>query len=364
MQSIYWVVTWACHRRCPHCYDDRFRPYVHDALERVIAEGQRAYPRILANLPDAMRWRDAAGASHSTSLMLAGGELLIDGVRERLFYPLLDGIADRWGDDAPRIAVQTTGDILTDDHIEAMLRRGVTSIAVASIDDYHVGHAGEGKFRLMVRLRAMMARQGVTEIDLGLARTKNISGKSPSRTPGAGGPTFVFFGAQPDLWIGEIWPRGRAWINGLSNADYSTNFCARWSGGKGFLDLGRAGSEVAIEPDGSLYPCCVKTKLPIGSLAEERLDDILADLRAEPALRAINAGDPEGMGLASGWSRENFRAAAATIDPTGRDFANPCIGCDRYFADHLGKVLAERRQARLARNSTACLAGIEPVDQR
>lgn len=354
MQSIYWVVTWACHRRCPHCYDERFRPYVREALERVIAEGEEAYPRILNNLPDTMRWRDRAGISHPTNLALAGGELLIDGVRERLFYPLLDAIADRWGAEGPHIMVQTTGDILTDDMVAAMLRRGVGSIAIASIDDYHVGHAGQGKFDLMARVRAMMARHGVTEVNLGLARAKSGADGTPSPafpSPGprrAGGPNFLFFGAQPNLWIGELWPRGRAWINGLSNADYSTNFCARWSGGKGFLDIGLAGSEVAIEPDGSLYPCCIKTKAPIGSLAEERLTDIIEDLRDEPALQAINRGDPEAMGVDFGWSRDDFRAAAKTIDPTGRVFANPCIGCDRFFADQLGARLAERRLLRRA----------------
>ena len=368
MQSIYWVVTWACHRKCPHCYDDRFRPYVREALDRVIAEGANAYSQILRHLPDTMRWRDSAGLSHPTNLVLAGGELLIDGVRERLFYPLLEAIADRWGENGPRIAVQTTGDILTDDMISAMLERGVGSIAIASIDDYHVGHAGQAKFDLMTRVRAMMARHGVTEVDLGLARDRPVADAAPSLSPPtrrprrADGPSFVFFGAQPDLWIGELWPRGRAWINGLSNADYSTNFCKRWSGGKGFLDIGLAGSEVAIEPDGSLYPCCIKTKAPIGNLAEEPLTDILDDLRGDPALQAINRGDPEAMGVTTGWTREDFRSAAETIDPTGRAFANPCIGCDRFFADQLGARLAERRLRRLAARRSTLGMQVEQPD--
>lgn len=360
MQSIYWVASWACHRKCPHCYDDRFRPYARSALDRVIDEGQQAYPHILSNLPDHMRWMDDAGREHPTNLVLAGGELLIEGVRDRLFYPLLEAIADRWGADAPRIAVQTTGDILTDDHVTAMLARGVSSIAIASIDDFHVGHAGDGKFRLMEQVRTLMARHGVTEIDLDLARNKQAGDGTQLRKRPTSGPTFLFFGAQPDLWIGEIWPRGRAWINGLSDTDYATNFCARWSGGKGFLDIGRAGSEVAIEPDGSVYPCCIKTRSPIGSLADERLVDILDDLRAEPALQAISRGDPEAMGLAAGWSRDDFRAAARAIDPSGREVANPCLGCDRFFADQLGDVLATRRRARLATKASLIAKSVEP----
>lgn len=345
MQSLYWVVTWACHRKCRHCYDERFRPYTRAALDAVIAQGERAYPRILANLPDDMTWVDEAGRTRPTTIVLAGGELLIDGVRERLFFPLLDAITARWPQGRPRIAVQTTGDILTDAMIAEMMTRGVDAIAIASIDDYHVGHSGQGKFELMARLRAMMARHDVTEIDLGLSKTSAAAKPAPRPT----GATFTFFGAQPDLWIGELWPRGRAWQNGLSNADYGTNFCARWSGGKGFLDFGRAGSEVAIEPDGSIYPCCLKTKAPLANLSEERLEDVLEDLRAEPALQAINRGDPEAMGLTEGVSRADFAAMSETTDPTGRAFANPCIGCDRQFEAALAAKLAARRLARLER---------------
>ena len=77
MQAIYWVLTWAC-----HCYDGRFRPYVRDALTAVVGEGQRAYQKVIANLPDDLSWEDDKGARDRTLLVLAGGELLIDGVRE------------------------------------------------------------------------------------------------------------------------------------------------------------------------------------------------------------------------------------------------------------------------------------------
>ncbi len=346
MQSIYWVLSWACHRKCPHCYDDRFRPYVRDGLSSVVGEGRAAWPRILANLPDRMRWIDSSGVEQRTTVILAGGELLIDGVREELFYPVLAGIRARWGTGVPRISVQTTGDIMTADHVSEMIARGVSAIAIASIDDYHVGHAGEGKFRLMARIRAMMAELGVREVSLGIAKDARLKEPKPAR-PEAG-PTFLFFGAQPDLWIGELWPRGRAWSNGLVEADYATNFCARWSGAKRFLDHGQAGSEVAIEPDGSLYPCCLKTQAPLGNLTEERLTDILDDLRSEPAIMALDRGDPEAMGGADELSRATFRKRSVRVDPTGRKVANPCLGCDAYFRETLGEVLRQRRAARLA----------------
>ena len=270
MQSIYWVMTWACHRKCKHCYDDRFRPYVRDALSEVVGEGQAAFNAVLANLPDDMSWRDpATGKRQRTNLILAGGELLIDGVREELFYPALRAIKARWGDKAPKISIQTTGDVLTPDYLDACLELGVESIAIASIDDYHVGMKGEKKFQFMRDMRELMASRRVSEVSLGGAKSEKLN-MPDAKAPRPDGPSFLFFGAQEDLWIGELWPRGRAWMNGLSNADYATNFCSRWSGGKNFLHVGEAGSEIAIEPDGSIYPCCIKTKAPLGKLTEER----------------------------------------------------------------------------------------------
>lgn len=350
MEAIYWVLTWACHRKCRHCYDDRFRPYVRDELKRVVGEGQAAWPRVLENLPDEMSFRErGTGASRRSLLVLAGGELLIDGVREELFYPVLDGIKARWGDRAPYVSVQTTGDVLTPQYIAEMLERGVRTIAIASIDDHHVGMEGEKRYAFMERIRDMMKPFGATEVDLGGARDPKLKAAAPStaRTSAGKGPFFVFFGAQPDLWIGELWPRGRAWANGLSNAGYDTNFCARWSGGKNFLNHGEQGSEVAIEPDGSVYPCCLKTKAPLGNMTEERLTDILDSLKGHPAFEAINKGDPEAMGEAAGWSREKYREASRQRDPKGRELANVCLGCDAYFEQHLKGELEHLRARRL-----------------
>ena len=354
MESIYWVLTWACHRKCTHCYDDRFRPYVRDALERVVGEGQAIYRRIIANLPDDMTFAPTPpGEAHTsprkrTTLILAGGELLIDGVREELFYPALAEIAARWGDQAPRISIQTTGDVLTPHVIGEMLERGVRTIAIASIDDFHVGMNGARKFTFMDEVRAMMAPFGVREVGLGGARDPRLKAPAPAAAE-TDAPSFLFFGAQPELWIGELWPRGRAWTNGLSNATYETNFCARWSGGRNFLNYGHAGSEVAIEPDGSVYPCCIKTKAALGNLADERLIDILDSLKGHSAFEALNRGDPEAMGLEQGWTRSDFQEASRMTDPTGRPFANVCIGCDAFFRQHLAseieRIRVQRREA-------------------
>ncbi len=348
MESIYWVLTWACHRRCVHCYDHRFRPYVRDDFARVVGEGQGAYQRIVANLPEDLTYLDRNGLRKRGQIIFAGGELLLDGVREELFYPVLDAVRARYGERSPRLGMQTTGDILTLGHVREMIAHGVHTIAIASIDDYHAGLEGEKKFRLMAEVRAVMREAGVEEVTLGGKFDKRLDMPAPKDRADPDAPCFLFFGAQPDLWIGELWPRGRAFANGLSKATYADNFCARWSGGKNFLEYGKAGSEIAIEPDGLVYPCCLKTKAPLGNLTEERLTDILDDLRSEPALAAINDGDPERMGEAYGWTRAEFGKRSEAADGTGTMRKNVCLGCDAFFEARLGDILRRRVEYRLA----------------
>jgi Iron-sulfur cluster-binding domain len=167
------------------------------------------------------------------------------------------------------------------------------------------------------------------------------------------GPLFSFFGATPDTWIGKLWPRGRAWSNNLSTATLADNFCNRWSGGLNFLNHRYAGSEVSIEPNGDVFPCCIKTKLPIGNLLEDDLLEILESLVGDPAFEAINAGKPERMGLAHGWSVEDFIAKSATTTPSGERYQNLCIGCDRFHEEVLGARIAAARARRRARVAVA-----------
>ncbi len=352
MESIYWVMCWACHRRCKHCYESRFRPYVRDELAVVVAEAERNTPRVLANLPDRMTYLDLNDLAPDGSpkekpgrVILSGGESLLEGVRQRVTYRVIEGLVARYaGQGGVKVVVQTTGDLLTPGIIGDLLARGVWMVSVAGLDDFHVGMEGEAKqSAARAKLSAMMEAQGMTASGLAVADRKWLD--EP-------GPLFSFFGATPDSWIGKLWPRGRSWENGLSTATLADNFCNRWSGGLNFLRHRHSGSEVSIEPDGAVYPCCLKTKLPIGNLTEEKLIDILDSLGGDPVYQAIDAGQPERMGLAAGWSVDDFLHKSHTTTPQGLPYANLCIGCDRFHEE----VLAPRLEAARARRAAQRLA--------
>lgn len=344
MESIYWVLCWACHRKCVHCYEDRFRPYVRDSLEAVIAEAERNAPRVLENLPRTMLYRDPAAPDAPAKpgrIILSGGEALLDGVRQRVTLPVIEALAARYRErGGVKIVVQTTGDLLSPEILRALLERGVWMVSVAGVDDYHVGMEGpERQAAFTARLRAMMSAEGMTEAGLVLDDRSWLD---------APGPLFSFFGATPGSWIGRLWPRGRAFANGLSTATLADNFCNRWSGAMNFLRHGWAGSEVAIAPDGSVYPCCIKTAVPIGNLTEEPLIGILDDLAGDPAFAALDRGDPERMGEADGWTPEMFRARSHAATPAGKPYANLCLGCDAFHREVLGARIAAARARRLA----------------
>jgi hypothetical protein len=323
---------------------------VRGELESVVAEAERNFPRIIDHFPARHTYLDTEDPrpdgtfpEKTGRVVLSGGEALIDPVRERVTYKVIEQLTAKYAaQGGVKIVVQTTGDVLTDAIVEDLLARGVWMISVASIDDFHVGLAGEDKQKAFVdKLTAMFERHGMRASGLS-AVTRNWHEET--------GPVFSFFGAQPDSWIGKLWPRGRAWQNGLSKATLADNFCNRWSGGLNFLRHAYNGSEVSVEPDGSVYPCCVKTKLPVGNLVDEDLIGILDSLAGEPAFEAITMGHPERMGFAYGWGEAKFLAASRTTTPTGEPYQNLCIGCDRFHEQVLGPVLeaaqARRRAAR------------------
>jgi hypothetical protein len=350
MESLYYVMAWACHRHCKHCYEERFRPYVRGALEDVVAEAERNFPRIVDNFPDRFTYIDLDSPEARTEktgrIILSGGECLLDPVRERVTYKVIERLRDKYtAVGGVNIVVQTTGDLVTDAVVDDLLARDVWMISVAGVDDFHVGLEGaDRQGRFVEKLTALFERHGMKRSGLS-ATTRNGHEEA--------GPVFSFFGATPDAWIGKLWPRGRAWQNGLSTATLADNFCNRWSGGLNFLRHRYSGSEVSVEPDGSVYPCCIKTKLPIGNLLEDNLIEILESLVGVPAYDAINRGHPEEMGLSYGWSEAKFVQASRTLTPAGKPYQNLCIGCDRFHERVLGPLLEEARRRRRAAKEAA-----------
>lgn len=347
MESIYYVICWHCHRKCRHCYEDRFHPYVRDALEAVVREAEANAPRIVAHFPERMTYLDRdspdPGAPGGFTervgrIILSGGEVLTDPVRERVLYPTLEAIRDRYrGRGGVKVAVQTTGDLVTPGIVRDLLDRGVWMISVAGMDDFHVGMEGDKRNPLRERLLALFEAAGMRASGLQAPKRKWTE---------EDGPLYSFFGATEDAWIGKIWPRGRAWRNGLSKATLADNFCNAWSGGLNFLDHRFSGSEVSVEPGGDVHPCCLKTGRALGNLVEEPLIGILDSIAGHPVYEAINAGKPERMGLAHGWSVEKFLSASRTKTPQGAGYANLCIGCDRFHEEVMADVIAELREKR------------------
>ncbi len=323
MESIYLVISWLCHRRCRHCYDDRFRPYVRDQLAAVVRESHENVPRIIDHLPRHMTYRNADGSTSVGRIILSGGEVLLDPIRAPVLYPALERINERYADNGGiKLIVQTTGDRVTGKIVDELLSRRVAQISISGFDQYHVGINRKNRAAVLHdRLVRMFDAAGMRPVESVLENGNAISPDCP---------TYNFFGAVDDDWIGKLWPRGRACKNDLSRATIADNFCNRWSGALNFLERGKAGSEVSIEPNGNVYPCCAKTRLPVGNLLEDRLEDIIDSLRENPVYEALNRGDPMSMGLAHGWSRERFIEESTTEMSNGKIYQNLCIGCDRF----------------------------------
>jgi len=324
-------MSWVCHRTCEHCYEDRFHPYHGEELQRLVRQSQENVPRIIDNLPGRMTYLDPADPDENGNfrekrgrIIVAGGEILLDAVRETVLYPALEQLRRKYGNGVELI-VQTTGDILTETHIAQLLDHGVSVISVSGMDAYHEGFETEqAREKLRDKLTQLFLKHGMEQ-------------STPPRR--ADRRYFDFFGATPESWIGKLWPRGRAWKNELSMATMVDNFCNGWSGGLNFLDYRHGGSEVSIDPEGNVYPCCIKTKAPAGNILERKLEEILDSRVGNPVYEAISMGHPERMGIAHGWSVEKFLEKSQTVLPSGRIYQNLCIGCDAFHEEVLSPKL-------------------------
>lgn len=356
MESIYYVTTFLCHRRCPHCYDERFRPYQGEERRAVVEESRSQHEKIIENFPDEMVWLDLNDCDPLSGqprrkigrIVLSGGEVLQEEVRESVLYPILDLLHQKYQGEV-KLIVQTTGDLLTAKILDQLLDHHVWQISVSGIDQHHQGmESPTARQQQVARLTHLFESRGLVHETLStkLAPESKLPEDDRSRR------NFTIFGATEDQWIGPLWPRGRARLNGLSTATLRDNFCNRWSGALNFLQRRFNGSEVSVEPNGNVYPCCVKTKAPIGNLLEEKLEKILDRLIGNPVYEALSMGHPERMGISHGWSVEKFIEASTIRLPSGGTYQNLCLGCDRFHEEVL-IPLSRNERLRRPENSSA-----------
>jgi len=267
---------------------------------------------------------DPDGSERTGRIILAGGEVLLEPIREPVLYPALRQLHEKYNKaGGVELIVQTTGDLLTGRLIDELLDHHVSVISVSGIDEYHEGlNQPEVRDKLIGKLTGLFVARGM-----------EAWVPAAERRPGA--RYFHFFGATPDSWIGKLWPRGRAQQNELSTATLTDNFCNTWSGGLNFLRRRYNGSEVSIDPEGNVYPCCIKTKKALGNLLLDTLDDIIDRAVGNPVYEAISKGQPDRMGIQHGWSVEKFREKSRKTLPSGRVYENLCVGCDAFHEEVL-----------------------------
>lgn len=302
MESIYWVVSRDCNQRCRHCYNDSEPGAPGLPLAQVAT--------CVENLP---RPGDVAVGR----IILSGGEVL---VWPELLFHTLSCLHERYGD-GTQLMVQTNGDLLDEATLDRLLDAHVRRIDVSGMDRYHP--------KTTLTRRDFLERMFESR---GMVAANTIAATAGADSRGSGPAVYAFWGATEDLWIGPLWPRGRARRNKLSKAGPDTDFCGNWSGAKGFLDYRAAGSEVNIQL-ADVYPCCPMTCRPIGSLLLEPLIDILDRCARDPVFRALlNEGRPEKMGQDRGISEdEGFRRS--------RELGNHCLWCDEFFTKHAPELL-------------------------
>lgn len=295
MDSIYWVISRECNQRCADCYNDSGP----GAIGLTPAEVSLC----IAHFPPPDR-------VPLDRIILSGGEVLV--WPELLFHALqeLSGFR-RYGTE---VWIQTNGDRLDEKILDRLLAAGVSRIDVSSMDAFHPLPS--------VKRRGQLTR---------MFETAGMISADTEHVP-VDARRYSFWGATEDVWIGPLWPRGRARFNGLSAAAPEHKFCQLWSGAKRFLNYRGEGSEVNIQL-ADVYPCCPMTCRPIGTLLSETLLEILDRCAGQPVFRELNEGRPDSMGITRGITPEFSQQRI-------QELGNECLWCDEFFTTYATDLLA------------------------
>ena len=178
MESIYWVVSRECNQECADCYNDSGPSAPGLTLEQA--------SRCIEHFP-------VPGSIPLDRIILSGGEVL---VWPELLYPTLELLYSRYGS-ATRLMVQTNGDLLDAPTLDRLLAAHVTRVDVSSMDEFHP----RATLKNRDSLQELFVSRDMVEAST-IDRNDGAMGKTPPRL-------FAFWGANPDTWIGPLWPRGR-----------------------------------------------------------------------------------------------------------------------------------------------------------
>lgn len=292
MNSVYWVFTLRCNDRCEHCYNDSSPTGETLATEELL--------KVVPHLPAELR-----------SLCLSGGEPTVEMAK---LGAIMAAVRARYGPGLP-ITLQTNGDLLDDERLEALEAMGFDRIDVVSIDRFHK-QQGAHREALEARFRAR--------------------GWEPKPPPGEPWPpgrvVYTFWGATEEIWLQGNWARGRALHHGHAKLDPGHNFCALWSGAMGFLESGTAREEVHIQLT-RLYPCCPTTYLALGDVREAPVLEILDRYRDHPDWQALNRGQPAELGVDPEYARARIQ-----------ELGDVCLWCDEFLRERYQGPHGEARR--------------------
>ena len=301
-ESLYWVFTQLCNDDCAHCYNLSGPKGTTMTLEECLA--------VAANLPERV-----------DRLILSGGEPLTE--RAKL-HAILEAVAEKYRGET-QVMLQTNGDLLTGERLDALIALGVTRIDIASIDRFH---KLQGQRR--GEIEALFQSRGMVDEATGPLITREDYLKR-------GVLSYGFWGANDDFWLGGNWARGRALETGVWLKDGEHNFCALLSGGRGFLGGTELPQEISIQL-WRINPCCPGTLHPMGDARNERVADVLRRVAASPVFHKLNEGNPYAMGESLGVGAEHGHRRA-------RELGNVCLWCDEFFARHFDVAALEPRTA-------------------
>ena len=291
--SVYWVFTQLCNDQCDHCYNLSGPQGARISTEECL--------QIVQNLPEKM-----------DRLILSGGEPLADKAK---LYAILDAVKQRYGN-ATQVMLQTNGDLLNEAILDELLVKGVSRFDIASIDRYH-----KKKGERIEILRNLFLSRGLSDDN-----TKPLVEKETYLHTDA--PSFGFWGATEDMWLGGNWARGRAMEKNIWKKDPEHNFCKILSGAIGFLGgVDEVPQEISIQL-WKINPCCPGTLYPMGDARIEKVSDVLLRVSENPVFQALNQGEPWKMGEHMGISYEEAKAKTQELE-------NICLYCDHFFGLHM-----------------------------